>query len=98
MMRNKKRTPRNRMPFKKGDLVIALSGADAVRGKPGKVLQMLPKQQKAIVEGFNYVKKHMRKTQDQPQGGIAEKEAPIHVSNLMKFEGDAARKPSPDKA
>lgn len=101
MKRNKKKTPRNKMPFKKGDQVIALSGADAVRGKqgkPGKVLQMLPKQQKAIVEGFNYVKKHMRKTQDQPQGGIAKKEAPIHVSNLMKFVGDAAKKPSPDKA
>jgi large subunit ribosomal protein L24 len=93
-MNTKKRTPRKALHIKKGDLVVAIAGEDAARGKPGKVLQVLPKQQKAVVEGFNYVKKHMRKTQDNPQGGIVEKEAPIHVSNLVKFEGEAPAKAS----
>ncbi len=91
MKLKQKKTMRKALHIKKGDLVIAISGADADRGKPGKVLQVLPKQQKAIVEGFNYVKKHMRKTQDNPQGGIVEKEAPIHVSNLVKFKGEAPK-------
>jgi len=94
--RKKTRTQRA-LHVKKGDMVIALSGEDASRGKPGKVLQVLPKEAKAIVEGYNYVKKHMRKTQDNPQGGIVEKEAPIHVSNLMKVEEGGA-KPAKKKA
>ena len=91
MKRKMKAGTRQAVRFKKGDLVLAIAGEDAGRGKPGKVLQVLPKQQKAIVEGFNYVKKHMRKTQDNPQGGIVEKEAPIHVSNLIKFKGEAPK-------
>jgi large subunit ribosomal protein L24 len=83
---------RRKLHIKKGDLVVAITGDDAARGKPGKVLQVMPAQQRAIVEGFNYVKKHMRKTQENPQGAIVEKEAPIHVSNLVKFEGDAPKK------
>ncbi len=79
-----------KLHIKKGDMVIALTGEDAGRGKPGKVLQVLPRQQRAIVEGFNYVKKHMRKTQDNPDGGIVSKEGPIHISNLMKV--DASEK------
>jgi len=89
-LRKKSRTQRA-LHIKKGDMVVAIAGEDAGRGKPGKVLQVLPKQAKAIVEGYNYVRKHMRKTQDNPQGGIVEKEAPIHVSNLMKFEETAAK-------
>ncbi len=88
MKRNVKKASIKPMHIKKGDLVLAIAGEDASRGKPGKVLQVLPKQQRAIVEGYNYVKKHMRKTQDNPQGGIVEKEAPIHVSNLVKFKGE----------
>jgi large subunit ribosomal protein L24 len=97
MKRRKKPQTRRPVHFKKGDLVMAIAGEDAGRGKPGKVLQVLPRERRAIVEGYNYVKKHMRKTQDNPQGGIVEKEAPIHVSNLMKFEGEAA-KPAKKKA
>jgi large subunit ribosomal protein L24 len=70
--------------IKKGDLVEAISGAE--KGKTGKVLQILPESDRAVVEGLNFVKKHMRKTQDNPQGGVFEKEAPIHVSNLKKAE------------
>jgi len=68
--------------IKKGDVVMAISGADAMARKSGKVLQVFPARDTAIVEGFNYVKKHLRKSEDNPQGGIVEKEAPIHVSNL----------------
>jgi len=70
--------------IKKGDLVKAVAGDDA--GKTGKVLQVLPESDRALVEGLNFVKKHVRKTQDNPQGGVFEKEAPIHLSNLKKEE------------
>ncbi|HBA83561.1 MAG TPA: 50S ribosomal protein L24 [Verrucomicrobia bacterium] len=71
-----------KLNVKKGDIVIAITGEDAASKKTGKVLQVFPEKGRAIVEGFNYVKKHMRKSQDNPQGGIVEKEAPIAVSNL----------------
>lgn len=70
--------------IKKGDLVKAVCGDD--KGKTGKVLQVLPGTDRAVVEGLNFVKKHMRKTQDNPQGGVFEKEASIHISNLKKAE------------
>jgi large subunit ribosomal protein L24 len=70
--------------IKKGDLVKAVTGDD--KGKTGKVLQVLSGNQRAVVEGLNFVKKHMRKTQDNPQGGVFEKEASIHISNLKKAE------------
>ena len=68
--------------IKKGDMVQAIAGDD--KGKSGKVLQVLSGGNRALVEGLNFVKKHMRKTQDHPQGGVFEKEAPIHISNLKK--------------
>ena len=74
--------------FKKGDTVIVLSGES--KGKTGKVLQVLPDSGRALVEGINLVKKHMRKTQDNPKGGIVEKEAPLAVCKLRVF--DPARK------
>ncbi len=70
--------------IKKGDLVKAVCGDD--KGKTGKVLQVLPGTGRVLVEGLNFVKKHMRKTQDKPQGGVFEKEASIHISNLKKAE------------
>lgn len=70
--------------IKKGDLVRAVCGDD--KGKTGKVLQVLPGSQRAVVEGLNFVKKHMRKSQDNPQGGVFDKEAPVHISNLKKSE------------
>jgi len=65
----------------KGDRVIVLSGDD--RGKEGVVLKVEPSKNRAIVEGVNFVKRHQRPTQKNPQGGIVEKEAPVHLSNLM---------------
>jgi len=65
---------------KRDDEVQVLAGRD--RGKRGKILAMLPKLGRARVQGVNIVKRHMKKQQNQP-GQIVEKEAPIHVSNLM---------------
>lgn len=66
---------------RRGDRVKVITGKDA--GKEGKILRALPEKQRVIVEGVNKVKKHTRPTQKQPQGGILEVEAPIHVSNVM---------------
>ena len=68
-----------KMKLKKGDDVVVLSGRD--RGKKGEILRMIPKENRAIVQGVNVVKRHTRPSSSQP-GGIVEKEAPIHVSNL----------------
>jgi large subunit ribosomal protein L24 len=73
---------RPRVHVRKGDIVEAIAGEDAAPGRTGRVLAVLPEEGRAIVEGFNQVKKHMRKTQDNPQGGIVEKEAPMAISNL----------------
>jgi large subunit ribosomal protein L24 len=66
--------------LKRGVMADVIAGEDS--GKSGKVLHVDPVRGRAIVEGCHLVRKHMRKTQDNPQGGIVEKEAPIHVSNL----------------
>ena len=67
---------------RRGDVVRAISGEDAAGQKTGKVLKLYPKKGRALVEGFNFVKKHMRKSQDNPSGGIVSKEAPMAVSKL----------------
>ena len=71
----------NSMSIKKGDTVRVLSGKD--KGKEGEVLRSLPSKQRVVVEKVNVVKKAMRPTQQNPQGGIMSTEAPIHVSNVM---------------
>ncbi|AKJ64946.1 50S ribosomal protein L24 [Kiritimatiella glycovorans] len=73
-----------RCHVKKGDTVEVSTGEDA--GKQGRVLEVYPKRERALVEGLNLIKKHMRKTQDNPQGGVVDKEAPLHVSNLKVVE------------
>lgn len=75
-------TKQKKLHVRRGDIVMAIAGEDADGKKTGKVLQVFPNTGRAIVEGFRYVKKHLRKSQDNPQGGIVEKESPIHVSNL----------------
>lgn len=69
-----------KLKIKKGDKVIVISGAN--KGETGEVKLVLPKENRAIVEGVNMVKKHIKATQDNP-GGINEMEAPLHISNLM---------------
>ncbi|HTC21220.1 MAG TPA: 50S ribosomal protein L24 [bacterium] len=63
------------------DTVLILTGKD--RGKKGRVIRLFPKVEKALVEKINMVKRHTRPTQQLPQGGILEKEAPVHLSNLQ---------------
>jgi large subunit ribosomal protein L24 len=72
------------MHVKKGDKVQVISGKD--KGKQGVVLAAFPKKNRVLVEGVNIVKKHAKPTQANPQGGIIEKEAPIHVSNVMALD------------
>ena len=69
------------MHVKKGDTVKILSGKD--KGKTGEILRSIPQRQRVVVEKVNMVKKAMRPTQQNPQGGIMSVEAPIHVSNVM---------------
>jgi large subunit ribosomal protein L24 len=71
---------------KRGDVVVAIAGDDAAGGKSGKVLKVYPEKGRAVVEGLNFVKKHMKKTQDNPEGGIVEKEGSIALSNLRVIE------------
>lgn len=65
--------------LKKGDRVIVLAGKD--KGKSGEIVQVMPAEERAIVRGINMVKRHQRQTQAQ-EGGIINKEASIHLSNL----------------
>jgi large subunit ribosomal protein L24 len=65
--------------IKKGDKVVILTGRD--KGKTGEVVQVMPKEERALVRGVNLVRRHQRQTAQQ-EGGIISKEAPIHLSNL----------------
>ncbi|QDK92441.2 50S ribosomal protein L24 [Paenalkalicoccus suaedae] len=69
------------MHVKKGDNVKVISGKD--KGKEGTVLEAYPSKQRVLVEGVNMVKKHAKPSQANPQGGILNQEASIHVSNVM---------------
>lgn len=69
---------------KKGDKVMVISGKD--KGKQGTILAAFPKKDRVLVEGVNLVKKHSKPTQANPQGGISNQEAPIHVSNVMPLD------------
>ena len=66
---------------KKGDNVLVITGKSA--GKKGKVIEVLPREGRIVVEGVNVVKRHTKPTQQAPQGGIMEKEAPLASSNVM---------------
>jgi large subunit ribosomal protein L24 len=66
--------------IKKGDRVVVLAGKD--KGRTGNVLKVLPKDSRVLVEGVNMVQRHTRPTQGDPQGGIKNKEAMLHVSNV----------------
>ena len=73
------------MRIKTGDIVEVITGNDS--GKQGKVLSVNPKLMQVIVEGVNFMKRHSKPTQQNPPGGIIEREAPIHISNLMIISG-----------
>ncbi|PYK86989.1 MAG: 50S ribosomal protein L24 [Verrucomicrobia bacterium] len=76
----------NRIKFhvKKGDQVEVISGN--FKGSSGKILEVLPRKQRVLIEGVRIIKKHLRKSQDNPSGKIAEREGPIHISNVKLIE------------
>jgi large subunit ribosomal protein L24 len=82
-----------RFHVKRGDTVQVISGNH--RGTSGKILQVIPDKAQVIIEGVRLIKKHQRKTQDNPNGAIVEREGPIHISNVKLLEGALSEK---DKA
>ncbi|HEV2045483.1 MAG TPA: 50S ribosomal protein L24 [Chthoniobacterales bacterium] len=89
----------NRLKFhvKKGDQVEVISGN--FRGSSGKILEVIPSKQRVLIEGVRIIKKHLRKSQDNPSGKIAEREGPIHISNvkLIEREKKAEKKTKKEK-
>src|SRR5262252_10774051 len=83
----------SRMKFhvKKGDEVEVIAGN--FKGSSGKILEVLPRKQRVLIEGVRIIKRHLRKSQDNPQGKIAEREGPIHISNVRVLEhGERGKK------
>ncbi len=72
---------RKKLHVKVGDLVEVIAGKD--RGKSGKVMRLYPEKDRVLVEGVNITKRHTRPDQQNPQGGVIENPAPIHVSNVL---------------
>ncbi len=68
-------------PIKKNDLVMVTTGKE--KGKSGRILKVFSQKNKVLVEKINFIKRHTRPRGQQRQGGILEKEAPLHVSNIM---------------
>lgn len=66
--------------IKVGDFVKVIAGSN--KGSEGKVVSIIKKREKVIIEGLNLVKKHIKPNSKNPQGGIEEKESPIHISNI----------------
>ena len=77
--------------IKTGDTVKVIAGDH--RGAEGRVMKIIGDENKALVEGINMIKKHLKPSAENPQGGIIEKEAPIHISNLslMTSKGEVTR-------
>lgn len=81
---------------KRGDQVVVIAGSQ--KGKSGKVLEILASKQRARVEGLAMIKKHLKKSEKNPQGAISELEGSIHLSNLMlqsTFDSSKRRKAAP---
>ena len=84
-----------RFHVKKNDQVVVIAGAD--KGKRGRIISVVAKKSRVIVEGARMIKKHMRKSQQYPQGQSIEREGTIHISNVMKvadFDARAAKRPA----
>ncbi|MFI3283501.1 MAG: 50S ribosomal protein L24 [Erysipelotrichaceae bacterium] len=77
------------MKILKGDKVKVITGK--YKGTIGEVTQVFPKKEMVVVEGVNMIKKSLKPTQANPDGGIIEKEAPIHVSNVMAYDSKAKK-------
>ncbi|HVI83288.1 MAG TPA: 50S ribosomal protein L24 [Chthoniobacterales bacterium] len=81
---------RTKFHVKKGDEVEVISGN--FKGSSGKILEVIPSKQRVLIEGVRIIKKHLRKSQDNPQGKIAEREGPIHISNVKLIDKKAEKK------
>ena len=87
----------SKLHVKKGDKVVVLTGRD--KGKTGTILEVFPKKDRVTVDGINIVKKHQKpRPPAEPEGGIKEIPAPIHVSNVKKVEKKAKAKAAKAKA
>jgi large subunit ribosomal protein L24 len=89
----------NSAHVKKGDEVVVIAGAD--KGKRGRIIAVNVKKSRVIVEGARMIKRHMRKSQQHPQGAIVEREGTIHLSNVMRaerFDARAAKRGGPETA
>ena len=75
---------------KRGDTVQVISGNH--RGSSGRILQVIPEKAQVIIEGVRLIKKHQRKTQDNPNGAIVEREGPLHISNVKLVESAKSEK------
>ena len=75
---------RIKLHVRKGDNVEVISGN--FRGSSGKVLEVIARKERVLIEGVRMIKKHLKKSQDNPQGKIAEREGPIHISNVRVLE------------
>jgi large subunit ribosomal protein L24 len=73
--------------IKKGDSVVVIAGDDKSRTTPRKVLAVYPQKSRVLIEGVNMVTKHLKPNAQNPQGGIVKEEAPIHISNIMLWDG-----------
>lgn len=78
-----------RFHVKKGDEVVVISGTE--RGRRGKVISVLPKKERVIIEGVKMIKKHQRKNPQNPNGAIITREGSVHISNVMLAEKHDAR-------
>jgi large subunit ribosomal protein L24 len=78
----------SKLHVKKGDQVVVLAGRE--KGKSGKIIHVMTKKGRVVVEGLQMVKKHTRKSQQNPNGAIIEREGSIHISNVKKAEAAAA--------
>lgn len=79
------------MKIKQGDTIRVITGKD--KGREGKVVRVYPKANKALIENINMFKKHMKKSEQMPQGGIVEVPRPLHISNIMLVD-EKTKKPS----
>ncbi|HNQ89310.1 MAG TPA: 50S ribosomal protein L24 [Verrucomicrobiota bacterium] len=90
---------KTRFHVKRGEDVVVIAGTE--KGKRGKVIRVLPKKQRVIIEGVKMIKRHMRKSQQHPQGQIVEREGSVHLSNVMRaedYDARAARRAAPATA
>ena len=72
--------------IRKGDSIIVVAGDDKDRSNPRKVLAVYPQKNRVLIEGVNMVTKHLKPNAQNPQGGIVQEEAPIHISNVMLWD------------